>query len=121
MSDRLYGRLAREYKTVEAMIRLYCQAHHHESSTQSAESRKALCPDCTALLAYCEQRLAACPFAAQKPTCFNCTIHCYRPEMKERIREVMRTSGPAMLFRHPILALRHLIHGWLDPQRGSSK
>ena len=28
--------------------------------------------------------------------------------MRERIRQVMRWSGPRMLFHHPVLAVRHL-------------
>ena len=33
----------------------------------------------------------------------------YRPEMKERIRMVMRWSGPRMIIYHPIVAIRHLM------------
>ncbi len=29
--------------------------------------------------------------------------------MRERVRVVMRYAGPRMLFRHPILAVRHLL------------
>lgn len=29
--------------------------------------------------------------------------------MRDQIREVMRFSGPRMLFYHPIIALRHMI------------
>jgi hypothetical protein len=50
-----------------------------------------------------------CPFGADKPTCANCTIHCYRAEMREQVREVMRYSGPRMMWRHPLLALAHLL------------
>jgi hypothetical protein len=35
--------------------------------------------------------------------------HCYRPEMRQRVREVMRFAGPKMLLRHPLLAVRHLL------------
>jgi hypothetical protein len=31
--------------------------------------------------------------------------------MQERIRDVMCWSGPRMLWRHPVLALRHLLDG----------
>ena len=44
-----------------------------------------------------------------KTFCFNCRIHCYKPEMREKIRSVMRFSGPRMLLYHPIMAIRHVI------------
>ena len=34
---------------------------------------------------------------------------CYRAEMRERIREVMRFSGPRMLLHRPVMACRHVI------------
>ena len=41
--------------------------------------------------------------------CRNCKVHCYKPEMREKIREVMRYSGPRMIFHHPAAAIRHVI------------
>ena len=49
-----------------------------------------------------------CPHIATKTFCSVCQTHCYKPEMRERIRQVMRWSGPRMLFHHPVLAVRHL-------------
>jgi hypothetical protein len=46
-----------------------------------------------------------------KPTCLNCTVHCYLPEMREEIRTVMRYSGPRMMIYHPVLAIGHLADG----------
>lgn len=100
---RLPRRLGREQRTVELMIRLYCGAHH-----ESARSG-GLCSSCEALLKYSDKRVEACRFGAQKPVCANCTVHCYRPQMREEIRAVMRYSGPRMLRRHPYLAIRHLL------------
>jgi hypothetical protein len=55
------------------------------------------------------RRLERCVFGDAKPACSNCVVHCYRADMRERVREVMRWSGPRMLLRHPVLAVRHLI------------
>jgi len=96
-------RIARERKTIEAMVRLYCRDHHHSGGR--------LCNECQALLDYARQRLDRCPFAEDKPTCAKCTIHCYRPDMRAQVREVMRYAGPRMISRHPILAIRHLLDG----------
>ena len=91
--------LHREKKTVEAMIRLFCHDNHETDS---------LCDDCSELLAYSGARLDHCPFGDEKPKCSHCEVHCYKPEMRERITEVMRYSGPRMLLHHPVMALRHL-------------
>ncbi len=96
-------RLAREWDTIVAMIRIYCRHHHG--------ARGPLCDDCRALRDYAERRLAKCPFGEVKPTCVNCPVHCYEASMRERVRTVMRFSGPKMLLRHPLLALAHLTDG----------
>lgn len=96
----LHPRLARELKTVFAMIRLYCRAHHQATG---------LCDECVKLSEYAERRLAACPFQEEKTTCGKCTVHCYKATMRKQIIEVMRFSGPKMIFHHPFLALAHLI------------
>ena len=94
-------RLARERRTILAMIQLYCRAQHG--------GQAALCPDCQALADYALQRVERCPFKAGKPTCAKCLVHCYKPEMREKIRTVMRYAGPRMILPHPILSLWHLI------------
>ena len=98
-----HRRISREKKTVAAMIRIFCRGRH--------KSRGELCPECAALHEYAVSRLDRCPFGGDKPTCANCPIHCYRPQMRERAREVMRYAGPRMLVRHPILALLHQLDG----------
>ena len=37
------------------------------------------------------------------------SVHCYQPQMREQIRQVMRYSGPRMLLYHPVLAIWHLV------------
>jgi hypothetical protein len=36
--------------------------------------------------------------------------------MREKIKEVMRFSGPRMIFCHPIMAIRHLIESKREKQ-----
>jgi hypothetical protein len=97
------ARIAREKRTVGAMIRLYCRANHGTSGE--------LCEDCRGLSDYAMRRLECCRFGAEKPTCADCPVHCYKPAMRERVQMVMRFAGPRMLFRHPYLALMHLWDG----------
>ncbi len=91
-----------EYDTVKCMIAIYCHDHHGTSD--------ALCSECTALLTYAEQRLQRCPLQPDKPVCAECRVHCYKPEKREQVRKIMRYAGPRMIYKHPILALLHLIH-----------
>lgn len=115
MSPKLgrHPRILRERRTVEAMIRLHCRGRH---------GTPELCPSCRELLVYADARAAKCPFQEKKTTCAKCPVHCYRPEMRERIREVMRYAGPRMLWRHPVLALLHLLDGRrAEPERPPKK
>lgn len=100
------GRFRREWRTLDAMIALSCRGRSHD---RKGGGRRTLCPGCSELRSYAEQRLLRCPFGEGKPTCNNCQVHCYRPEMRERVRDVMRFAGPRMLLRHPVLALLHLV------------
>ena len=98
----------REKTLVSQMIALYCKKHH---------GGKSLCPDCAALDAYARQRSDRCPFMETKTFCSNCRVHCYKPDMREKIRGVMRFSGPRMLFHHPIPAIRHVIETKKEKRR----
>ena len=95
-------RLARERKTIEAMIRCYCRDQHNAAS--------GLCAECQQLFDYAGMRLERCRFGTEKPTCANCPVHCYQRARREQVKVVMRYAGPRMLWRHPILSLYH----WLD-------
>ena len=107
-AERLASRrLQRELATIAAMLRIYCHDHHH--SVERGADR--LCGDCHELLDYAQKRLAGCPYGPQKPTCTNCRIHCYGPMQREKTRVMMRYAGPRMMWRHPLLAIAHLIDG----------
>jgi hypothetical protein len=100
-------RIARELQTIEAMLRIYCRDHHAPAD----RGAQGLCPACAALLGYARKRLALCTYGPEKPTCVNCPIHCYGRQPREQVRQVMRYAGPRMLWRHPWLAVAHLIDG----------
>jgi hypothetical protein len=97
------ARLERERRTVAAMIGIWCDGKHGSDA--------ALCPECADLEAYTRLRLEKCPYGPAKPTCANCPIHCYRPQRREQIRGVMAFAGPRILWRHPVLAVRHMLDG----------
>lgn len=98
-----------EKETVSQMIHLYCKKQHG--------TKQGLCPECAALDEYARMRSDKCPFMETKTFCSNCKVHCYKSEMREKIRNVMRFSGPRMLFVHPIMAIRHVIETKKEQKR----
>ncbi len=98
-------RIAREKRTIQAMVAIYCRAHHGTTGE--------LCDDCREVLDYAFCRADRCPFGAKKPACAGCPIHCYKPAIRAKAQSIMRYAGPRMPLRHPILALLH----WLDALR----
>ncbi|MBE0613015.1 MAG: nitrous oxide-stimulated promoter family protein [Burkholderiales bacterium] len=103
-TDKRFVRRARELTIIRAMVRLYCRGHDHPG-------RSPLCEDCAELLDYATRRLERCVFGDAKPTCTNCTVHCYSAEKREQIRQVMKWAGPRMPLRHPILSIYHMFDG----------
>lgn len=90
----------KEQRVVAGMITLYCYKNH---------KNEGVCPECERLIEYAAARSEHCPFMEHKTFCSNCKVHCYKPEMREKIRKVMRFSGPRMMFYHPLLAIWHLV------------
>jgi hypothetical protein len=91
----------REEKTIRLMIGMYCQGKHFTT--------EGMCDECKALYEYALSRIEKCPLKNDKPVCSKCPIHCYKPEMRENIRSVMRYCGPRMMYKHPVLGIRHLL------------
>lgn len=101
MQKNIVTKREREKKVVSQMILLYCKKKHRY--------KNGLCKECSELENYAKQRSDKCPFMETKTFCSNCKVHCYKPEMREKIRKVMRYSGPRMIFSHPITAIQHVI------------
>lgn len=95
-------RLEKEKKTIGIMVQMFCGAHHGSEG-------KLLCSECTELLDYAKERLNKCPYGQNKGACSKCKIHCYKPDMRKQITQVMRYSGPKMATKHPLLAIEHLL------------
>ncbi|MDR0230584.1 MAG: nitrous oxide-stimulated promoter family protein, partial [Dysgonamonadaceae bacterium] len=68
-----------------------------------------LCRECRELLSYVLSRLDHCPYGDNKPACKQCSTHCYRLDMREHIRRVMRFSGSRIILYAPIAAIRHIL------------
>ena len=71
----------KEQYVVEEMIRLYCRKNHKEYDKKTGK----MCPSCQELSDYARLRSQKCPFMEEKTFCANCKVHCYKPEMREKI------------------------------------
>jgi hypothetical protein len=108
-----HPRITREKKTIEAMVHIYCKSKHG--------THGELCPECSELFEYANMRLDKCPFQEKKSTCAKCLVHCYTPEMREKVKKVMRYAGPRMLLHHPVLAIHHVMDGRKKPEKLTKK
>ena len=79
------SQVERQMKTLTRFVGVYCRKKHAAGGSE-------LCSHCEDLLNYARQRLAKCPLDP-KPACKNCPVHCYQPQYRARMREVMKFSG----------------------------
>jgi hypothetical protein len=91
--------IEQEKQTVRKMIDLYCR-HHLGADTLPEEYQQ--------LAEYANKRLDHCRYGEQKPACKDCPTHCYAPKEREAIREVMRWTGPRMMWYDPKAAFAHI-------------
>lgn len=108
-AEKIQSKREQEKEVVSLMIGLYCKKKH--------KTKCVLCDECKKLDDYAKLRSDKCPFMETKTFCSNCKVHCYKPEMREKIREVMRFSGPRMIFHHPYLAIKHVIESKKEKKR----
>ena len=102
-SDRPSKRqdFGRDLEILRKFIEVYCRERH--------PARRGLCAECADLLEYSGSRLEKCPYDP-KPMCKECPTHCYKPEYRRRIQEVMRFSGPHLAKRGRLdLILRYFL------------
>lgn len=94
------SRIEDEKEIVQKMIIIYCRGHKHG---------RELCTECSNLVKYSYEKLDKCKFGNKKPFCSKCQVHCYESKMREKIKKVMRYSGPRIFFHHPIIAIKHFV------------
>ena len=93
--------IGREKRMVDAMVLIYCKAHHGYVG--------APCVKCSELGVYANNRLENCRYQEKKPVCGRCGLTCYNLENKGYAEEVFTYAGPRMMFEHPLLGLQHFL------------
>ena len=107
--EKIQQKRDKEQQIVTLMIQIYCHSYHR--TRKAMRSPEYMCEECKDLARYSSERSQKCPFIAKgtKTFCSFCKVHCYKPEYREKIRQVMRYSGPRMMLYRPVKAIRHLI------------
>ena len=112
-NNRIEKERKQEIEMLDCMIRIYCRGNHG--------TKEKLCEDCQALREYAVTRTQKCPFMETKTFCSACKVHCYSPQMQQRVKAVMRYAGPRMLFVHPVMALKHVKVTLAEKKKNSRK
>lgn len=109
-TPKIHRRRLREMKVISQMVAMYCAGHHSsDARTAQAHCGEEVCESCAAIDAYAVARTQRCRQMDHKTTCEECGNHCYGQAERDEIRKIMRWSGPRMLTKHPIAALRHVL------------
>ena len=82
------NKVEKEKQISELMIKLYCNKNHN--------TKKSLCQQCETLKDYTFKRIDYCPNRQTKTFCSSCKTHCYKKDMAEQIRKVMRFLPPVV-------------------------
>lgn len=94
-------RIEKEKNIIKLMITIYCNKKHGHKTGN-------LCNECSELLGYAHKRLDFCKFGEEKKFCSKCPIHCYKKDMKAKVKEVMKFSGPRLLLHEPMEVIKHI-------------
>ncbi len=114
--NKLTAAQIRDLRVLASFIRLFCHARHDRKNVgernipeivrPGRRPEETICPDCAALLEHGMQKRSLCPLEP-KPSCKSCHIHCYTPEYRLKIREIMAYSGRRMIMQGRIDYLWH--------------
>lgn len=106
----------KDLRVLVTFTAVYCR-HHHDAPRTGADvganacsplvdGRYEVCDDCREFLAYAVARRMHCPLDP-KPVCKHCPVHCYKPDYRQRVKDVMRFSGKHLLLRGRLDLLWH--------------
>ena len=112
--DDLTTRQQKELRILISFVDLFCRSRHADCKKAPLEPGPVtlngksllLCPECADLVGYAAKRLRYCPLKP-KPTCKKCPVHCYRPDYRQKVREVMAWSGKRLMLRGRLDLLFH--------------
>jgi hypothetical protein len=111
--------IAKDLGVLGKFVAVYCRHHHRDAERKSfamkgmdlsktSLGKRKVCADCARLLSHAVTKRAICHLEP-KPACRLCTEHCYAPDYRQRIREVMKFSGRHLILRGRLDLLFHFL------------
>ena len=114
--QRLTRKELKDLKVLLQFTAVYCRAKHAEGRAVITADEAGLhglplhkypvCEECREFLLYAFDRRLHCPLE-ERPVCKHCTVHCYKPGHREKVREIMRFSGQYLIKRGRLDLLWH--------------
>jgi len=106
----------KDLKILAWFTSVYCIDHHNDKREPLIDLPEQLdslrhyqyCSECRQFLSYAIERRLNCPLE-ERPVCKHCTVHCYRSDYREKVREIMRYSGKALIKRGRLDLLWHYL------------
>lgn len=106
----------KDLRVLAQFTSVYCKVHHVakkaplQSDTPIFTNLKVdkypVCDSCRDFLFYAIERRLRCPLDP-RPVCKHCHVHCYKPDYREKVREIMRFSGKYLMMRGRLDLLWH--------------
>ncbi len=102
----------KDLRVLALFTSVYCVDHHKADEPVALElglpgtAGYRYCVTCADFLRYAIKRRQCCPLEP-RPTCKNCHVHCYSEGHREKVREIMRYSGKALIMRGRLDLLWH--------------
>ena len=119
------ARRKQEKSVFLAMSEVYCKGMKHDGITDVTEElgfdeelqtyvkwsgwKVRLCPECLDLVKESAKHTNRCRHLAYKTFCHHCPTPCYAQSAREKIRPIMRYSGPRIMTRHPVLGVQYMV------------
>jgi hypothetical protein len=111
--------VAGDLKVLGKFVEVFCRRRHRGATrspfrmpavdlSPTRLGRREVCAECARLLRHAVTKRLRCPLSP-KPSCRVCPVHCYAPEMRARIREVMKFSGRHLILRGHLHLLFHFL------------
>ena len=91
------AKVEKDIRILEKFIQVYCDTKHKDFE-KTIVNNLDLCEECFETLNYSILRREFCSLNP-KPSCKNCDIHCYKPDQRQKIKNIMRYSGMHMIKR----------------------
>lgn len=100
-----------DIRIIGTFTEVWCAGHGHQERAVIEQpgdlAPLRLCPACATFMAYAVARRLNCPLEAEKPSCKHCRIHCYAPQQRAQVKQIMAWSGRRLIMRGRLDYLWH--------------